>query len=261
MRPFRLAVAAVALTLAAPHARAQDGKPDPAAADTKIASAKAHYAKAEMGAALADLAEAYHLDPRPDLLYAMAQIEVELGDCAGAVAHYKQYIATGPSPKGKEAAEKAKAACEAKLGITETTPVTTTTTIEPVKPKPPEPIKKAPELEVVHRPFYKDGLGDTLAIGGVVAGAAGGVLYLMARKDIDDSETAATLQDHLDLVDKAHSLRTDAVIAASVGGALVVGAIIRWASHGGGTETRERVDVSLAPTADGGWTVAAFGRF
>lgn len=257
MRTFRLA-AVVALTFAAARAHAQTPT-DPTGADAKIASAKAHYAKAEMGAALADLAEAYHLDPRPDLLYAMAQIEVELGDCAGAVAHYKQYIATGPSPKGKDAAEKAKAACEQKLGITDTT--TTTTTTEPIKPKPPEPIKKAPEVEIVHKPFYKDGLGDGLFIGGVLAGAAGGVLYVMARKDIDDSETAPTLQQHLDLVDSAHSKRTGAVIAASIGGALAVGAIIRWSMHGGGTETRERVDVSIAPTTDGGWTVAAFGRF
>ncbi len=236
-----------------------------AAADAKIASAKAHFAKAEMGAALADLAEAYHLDPRPDLLYAMAQIEIELGDCGGAIAHYKAYLATNPSQKARDAAEKSKAACEVKLGIT---PDTTTTTTEPkaIPPTHVEAIRPVPPPEpattTVRRPFYKDGLGDGLAAGAIVVGAAGGFLYLKARGDIDDSETAATLQAHDDLVSKAHDLRLYAVIAGSVGGALAIGAIVRWTTHGGGTETRERVEVAVGPSPDGtGWGVAALGRF
>jgi hypothetical protein len=255
---------AIVFTLAAHAARAQPAPaPAPAgnaaAADAKIASAKQHYAHAELGAALADLAEAYHLDARPDLLYAMAQIEVELNDCAGAVAHYKQYLSTNPPAKARDATAKAKAACEAKLGVTPTT-------TEPVKTPPPPPkviVKEVPRpLETVERPFYKDGLGDGLAVSGVVVGGAGAVLYLLARKDIDSSETAATLGAHDQLVNEAHNLRTYAVIAGSVGGALAVGAIIRWAAHGGGTETRERVSVTIAPSPDGtGWGFAALGRF
>ena len=257
-------ITAIAATLAGltPSARAQDAAPtgNAAAADAKIASAKQHYAHAELGAALADLAEAYHLDARPDLLYAMAQIEVELGDCAGAVAHYKQYLATNPPAKAKDATEKAKAACEAKLGVTPTSEQTTrtTTTTVPV----PVIVKQTAPIETVPRPFYKDPLGDGLAAGAIVVGGAGGVLYLLARKDIDDSETAATLGAHDDLVNKAHDLRTYAVIAGSVGGALAVGAIVRWAMHGGGTETREKVSVTIAPSPDGtGWGLAAIGRF
>jgi len=252
-------VAAVMLALAGSRAFAQ-AQPTPvpapsgnvAAADAKIASAKDHYAKAEFGASLADLAEAYHLDPRPDLLYAMAQIEVELGDCAGAIAHYKQYLGTNPSQKARDAAEKSKAACEEKLGIKPED----TTVHQPPPPPPP-----AKHVEVVQRPFYKDALGDSLFAAGVVGGLAGGALYLAARKDIDDSETAPTLQAHEDLVTKAHDLRTYAVIAGGVGGALAVGAFVRWATHGGGTEERQ-VEMTLAPSPDGtGWGIAAFGSF
>jgi tetratricopeptide (TPR) repeat protein len=253
-------VAALVIALGSSRARAQaQPAPVPApsgsasAADAKIASAKDHYAKAELGAALADLAEAYHLDPRPDLLYAMAQIEVELGDCAGAVAHYKQYLGTNPSQKARDAAEKSKAACEAKLGMKpeDTSP-------HPPPPPPPAPVKR---VEPVQRPFYKDALGDSLFAAGLVGGLVGGGLYLAARKDIDDSETAPTLQAHEDLVAKAHDLRTYAVIAGGVGGALAVGAIVRWATHGGGTE-QPGVEMTLAPSPDGtGWGIAASGRF
>lgn len=179
MRPAALLAALTLVLGSAPSiARAQAAPAGNAAADAKIASAKQHYAKAEMGAALADLAEAYHLDPRPDLLYAMAQIEVELGDCAGAVAHYKQYLATNPSQKAKDAATKSKEACEAKLGVTPT---------EPVKPPPPDativtpPPPPPPAMVVTSRPFYKDGLGDGLAVGAVIAGGAGLGLYLVAN--------------------------------------------------------------------------------
>jgi tetratricopeptide (TPR) repeat protein len=254
------ALLALTLVTAPTLARAQAAGGNAAAAQAKRDSAKQHYGAGEFGAALADLAEAYHLDPQPDLLYAMAKIEVELGDCAGAVAHYKQYLATNPPEKARVAATQAKEACEAKLG-------NAPTTTEPVKPPPPPdkiaPPPPKPEPVVVSRPFYKDGLGDGLFAGGVVAGAAGLGLYLVARKDIDDSETAATLQAHDDLVNKAHDLRTYAVIAGGVGGALAVAAIVRWATHGGGTETRDAsVGVSFAPSPDGtGWGFAAVGRF
>src|SRR5262247_1410759 len=130
MRTRSILAALLATTLAATaHAQPAPAPPpsgNAAAADAKIASAKDHYAKGEIGAALADLAEAYHLDPRPELLYAMAQTEGELGDCAGAIAHYKRFLDTNPSAKAREAAEKAKAACEQKLGISSeaTTPTT-----------------------------------------------------------------------------------------------------------------------------------------
>jgi tetratricopeptide (TPR) repeat protein len=260
MRIAALLVAAT-LSLGARAAVAQPASSNPDA-NAKILSAKDHYAKGELGASLADLAEAYHLDPKPDLLYAMGHIEVELGDCAGAVAHYKQYLATNPSAKAATSTQAAIDDCNKKMGVTE--PVTPKEPVVPpplIKVEPPHKIGPTHETETVSRPFYKDGLGDGLAAGGVVAGGAGIVLYLLARKDIDDSEQAATLGDHDNLVNKAHDLREYAVIAGAVGGALAVGAVVRWSTHGGGTETRE-LELSLAPAPDGtGVGFAAFGRF
>ncbi len=261
MRTFVLA-AALVMSGAVARAQPKSSNPD---AEAKKVSAKDHYAKGELGAALADLAEAYHLDPQPELLYAMGHIEVELGDCAGAVAHYKQYLGTNPSQKAKDVTQQAIDDCNKKLGVTEPPPPPPKDNTPPpppplVKVGPPHPFPHH-EAETVSRPFYKDGLGDGLAAGGVVAGGAGLVLYLLARKDIDDSETAATLGDHDALVNKAHDLREYAVIAGAVGGAFAVGACIRWATHGGGTETRD-LEVSLSPSPDGtGLGFAAIGRF
>src|SRR5207237_10619748 len=106
---------------------------------------------------------------------------------------------------------------------------------------------------------YDDKPADSLATAAVLGGAVGTGLYLAARKDIDDSATAATLQAHDDLVSKAHDLRTYAVIAGSVGGALAVGAILRWTTHDRGDEPPQ---ISISTSPDGtGWGLAAAGRF
>jgi tetratricopeptide (TPR) repeat protein len=220
--------------------------PNAAAAKAKVDSAAVHYSNGEFGAALADMAEAYHLDPQPDLLYSMAQLEVELGDCAGAIAHYQHYLSTSPGAKAAEASKQAIHACQDKLGIKPELPVAPAQV--DTHPPPPPPVR--------HRPFYTDVLGDSLAGVGLVGGITGVVFYLGARSDIDASEKAATLQGHLDLVDSADRKRMIAVIAGGVGGALVVGAVVRWATH----HTVERAQVAVVPTGDG-WGLAALGRF
>jgi len=255
------ALAASLVTASAPTiARAQAAGGNVAAADAKIQSATAHYQKNELGAALADLAEAYNLDPRPDLLYAMAQIEIHLNDCTGAHAHLKQYLTTNPPAKARTAAEKAKATCDEKLGLKDDDDAAKVepTTTAPVQ-APAEPQKK---LVTVERPFYADPVGDGLMVGGVVLGLAAGGLYLKALSD--NNAAGANLEDHNTLQQRARDLRNYAVIAGAVGGALAIGAVVRWTIHGGGTETHEEGDVTvgLGPSPDGtGWGFAAIGRF
>ncbi|MCE9579185.1 MAG: hypothetical protein K8W52_39040 [Deltaproteobacteria bacterium] len=229
--------------------------PTPAAQANALAnSAAAHYKKGERLEALQDMRSAYAVDPRPDFIYGIARLEAELNDCDGAIAHYKRYITDSPGTQGAVDAQAGIAACEAKLGIThEAAPDVKPDVTPDVKPtivrQPPPPPPRA-------KPFYTDPLGDGLAVGGLAGGVAGLVLYLGARSDIDKSETAATLQAHLDLVDKAEQKRTYAVVAGAVGGALVVGAVVRWATRSKG----ERATVALVPTGDG-WSFAALGRF
>lgn len=216
---------------------------DVAAADAKIQSATAHYANGELGPALADFAEAYQLDPRPQLLFSMARLQIELADYRGAIARYEQYLGTNPGPKASDAARRGIVEAQQKAGITPA----------PAKPEP-EPKPLPPPAT---RPFYTDPLGDGLAAGGLIGGVTGLVLYLGARSDIDASEKVESLQAHMDLSDRAVRKRNYAVVAGAVGGALMVGAVVRWATLG----KRERASVAFVPTGDDGWGLAALGRF
>src|SRR5262245_41191978 len=67
----------------------------------KKSDAKAHIAKAARAHKEAryhdarnELEAAYNLDPQPDLLYAIAQVDAKLGDCDEAITYYKRFAAT-----------------------------------------------------------------------------------------------------------------------------------------------------------------------
>src|ERR1700752_2713073 len=62
--------------------------------------------------ALDELNIAYTLDPQPELLYAIAQLHVALGDCAQAITFYERYIASKPSAQREAVAKKAINTCK-----------------------------------------------------------------------------------------------------------------------------------------------------
>lgn len=99
------------------------------------------------------------------------------------------------------------------------------------------------------KPWYKDVVGDALVVGGLAAGAASVFMYLKATGELDDAESAASLDQYEDLVARAHDHRTYAVIFAGAGVVLLGGGLLRYALHDSG-ETRPG-GVAVAPTSDG----------
>jgi hypothetical protein len=90
-----------------------------------------------------------------------------------------------------------------------------------------------------------------------VLGAAGVIVYLSARGDLDDAEAAADLQAHDDLVDRAHGKRTLAAVLGAVSVGVTGAAITRYVLvRRAGT----RATVGVAP-ARGGGLVTWAGRF
>jgi hypothetical protein len=97
------------------------------------------------------------------------------------------------------------------------------------------------------RPWYKDVVGDALVVGGVASGALSVVMYLKAKTELDDAESATSLTGYEQLVNQAHDHRTYAVIFAGAGVVLLGGGLLRYALHDSG----ESRGVALAPTSGG----------
>lgn len=279
----RLACLLVAMALA----------PGAALADNKD-QAKEHIAKASQAhkakryeEARAELQAAYALDPQPDLLYAIGQVEAKLGNCSAATASFQQFAATQTDPQVAKIVEQAIASCKPASGPAATagapvqpapapaaqaSPPSTST--PPAAHKPPAaspapattspgpfaPTPTATASAPSRSPWYHDKLGGALVIGGVVATVVGAVEYRSARSDLDaaeDRSSAANLDRYRDLVDQAHSKRKTSVVFAAAGGALIAAGVVRYVLRRGDTE---RPGIGAAP-AQGGGVVTYEGRF
>jgi tetratricopeptide (TPR) repeat protein len=258
--PLLPLVAISLLAMAAPSALA-DQKSE---AKAHIEQAMIHHGNNRFVEALADLEAAYRLDPEPDLLFAIGQVNVKLGRCADAVSYYERFLATKPEAGPAAATREAIMVCKTKIAKE----VRTEPRPEP-EPKPePEP---DPEPEVATspdpgtlepepqpprvdtpdgpRPWYKDPIGGALVGGGVVAGVVGILFYRSATADLDRAESADTYEQSEDLIDRAKGRRTIGAIVGASGLVLVAGGVVRYLIAGDGTETS---NVAIVPTSAGG---------
>ena len=250
--------------------------PTTALADAK-SQAKAHIDKAtafhgegKFKEALEQLTLAYALDPKPELLYAIGQVHVQLGNCDQAISFYERFLGSKPAAGPAAAAKEAIATCK------NTPPPEVKPDPEPVQQKPdpepmpqpepqPEPIRQPPPPEkpttVEGKPFYKDILGDALVGGGIVAGVLGIVFYTQMNAKYDDSEDrskADTVDEYNDLRDQAKS-KGNLALGFGIGGVVLVGAgVARWVLRDNGE--RKSTTASVTPTSGGG-LITVMGRF
>ena len=237
---MRFVVLFVVLGLAAPPAFA-DAR---AEAQQKLALAAEHHAAGRFKEALELLTVAYALDPQPDILYAIAQVHVKLGDCTQAITFYERFLSTHPADDAGDAAREAIEVCKT------TPPPAAAETVEPAPmpapstaPHPAAPIADAP------RAWYKDRLGLALVGSGLVSGIVGLVMYRGAQSDLDAAEAAATYPEHVDLVDRAHGKRTLAAVFGIGGVALVGAGAVRMVM----VRKREASAIAVVPTTRGGF--------
>jgi tetratricopeptide (TPR) repeat protein len=258
----RLLAALLAVTAAAARpAHAQPTSPPPAAAqadaDRLVAEAAHHFEAGRLADALAAFRRAHDLVRDPKLLFAMAKLEVELGDCASAVEHLRQFLAMNPGPRATEAARRESAAC-APPSAAEPVPPPAASPSAAEAPAPEATLEARPLPEpgrpAARSPWYRDTVGNLLVGAGGVGLVAGGVLAGLSwhsanapADDLDEDRRLAERADHFGLA---------AAISGGVGAALVVGGIVRYATRDAGAP----VDVAAVPHGDG-WTVTAIGRF
>ena len=196
------------LLLIARVARADE--PAPQGPPRVIQDAHDAYAKGDYVHARELLLQAYQLSPQPELLFALAQTEFNLGHYAEAIDYFQKFKATDPPPEQAALAEQGIGAARIKLA----TP--------PPKPQPPPTPLPPP-----HREW--DAADSALAISGVVALAGGAALFVEGHQLANDR--TGTLHTYDKRVQDAHYAR-DAAIAATAAGALAVGgALLRWRLH------------------------------
>ena len=247
MKHLLLIAALCATATAGPSAK------DKKEAKKHIKAATDAHQQQKFDVALTELQAAYALDPQPDLLYAIGQVQVKLGNCPEAIMSYEQFIESKPAPEVADAANEAIKVCREQLAAQPPPPPPPEAAPQPVAPPPPPASPPAPEGKA----FYSDVLGDVLVVGGAVAVVTGVSLYVSARGTIDDAEKAPTYAEQQSLVDDAHSKRMYAVIAGSVGAVAIGVGVWRFTKA---SSSAEKTSVAVVPTTTGGLVTFA-GRF
>jgi tetratricopeptide (TPR) repeat protein len=246
---IRKASLLVLLALAAAPSMAHADAKAKVEARARMDKATELYGQGKYAEALNELTIAYTLDPRPETLYAIGQMHVQLGNCPQAILFYERFLTTNPDSVPAAAAQEAIDTCKHKPdAVLKPDPAPQPAPV----PQPPPPAPPA---------WYTDKLGIVLAGGGVVLGVAGLVTYAAARSDLDKAEDATNYQSHADLVDSAHSKRTIAAVLGAVGVGLVGAGVTRFvlvrrASASASVSTT----VGIAPAPSGG-LVTWSGRF
>lgn len=211
------------------------------------AATEAHQA-GKYDVALTELQAAYALDPQPDLLYAMGQVDVKLGKCDDAVTSYERFLATNPPAEPSAAAKEAIDTCKTQMARAQQAAQPEP---PPQQPQPPPPAPPQHESKA----FYTDVIGTTLVGVGAASVVGGVVLYSMAVSKLDDADAATTYAQHKDLVDDAHTKRNIAVVLGGVGAVALGVGIWHYTKF-----KKEQQAVAVTPTTSGGM-VTWMGRF
>jgi tetratricopeptide (TPR) repeat protein len=233
---------------AAPRAAHADAKVE---AQTRFEHATELYQQGKYAEALNELTIAYTLDPRPETLYAIGQMHVQLGNCPQAILFYERFLSTKPDAVPAAAAQEAIDTCRKKPdAIHKDEPPPPPPDGNSGQPPPPPPSEQPPR-------WYTDKLGAVLLGGGVVLGGVATATYVAARADIADAEDAPDYQTHADLVDSAHSKRAFAAVLGVAGAGLVGAAAVRYVLV---RRADAHATIGVAPAAGGG-LVTWSGRF
>ena len=244
-------------------------------AKDKIKRATELHGEGKFAEALEQMTLAYTLDPQPDLLYAIGQLHVKLGQCDEATLFYKRFLGTKPKKGPASAAKEAIASCKK---VAKQEKVDKPDKAPPVEPEPPPADPEPPpapspdpgpfagpsgradvSTKVERRPWYTDVLGDLFVASGAVAGVAAVFMYRGALSDLDEAESATTWDRADELDASARSKRLWAV-GLGAGAVVLTGAGVARYIWGDRTK-KEKRELVIAPNAAGGGVVGVRGSF
>jgi tetratricopeptide (TPR) repeat protein len=179
----------------------------PAGADTvadHLARVRELYEKGEFVRARDELLAAYKVDPRPELLFALGQVELNIGHYKKAIDYYEQFIATEPGAEQVALAQQAIGAARARLAEA--------------------PPAAAPARRIRHREWDIENTG-LVTLGGTALLVGAGLTVYGLRLAGDRSGTLSEYEDRL-----SHAERTQWIGAGciTVGALAIGGAVLRW---------------------------------
>lgn len=223
-----ITVASLVLALVAPGGQLLSN-PE---AKAKFQEALAAFKAEDFDTAAAAVEAAYIIEPNPMLLYPWAQAERSRGNCAAAVELYQRFLDSNPPEAAATPARENMERCKEQLAAEAPEP-------EPEEEPEPEVIEEEPEPEPAPKPvtqdeqpkakrWYADPVGGVLVGVGVAGVGVGaglmGVAGSRAKKVADEDMHS----DYLAARDGATKLRNGGAIALSIGGALVIGGVVRY---------------------------------
>lgn len=218
----RVVVCLAVLALAAP-ADADELTPD-----MHLARARDAHLRGDFTAARAELLAAYTLEARPELLFALGQAELNLGNYDAAIDYYEKFIATNPGDDQTALAQQAIGATRMRRAQPPRLPPVV---MEPV-PEPPV---------VIHHRRWKIEDTGLVALGGIAV-VLGGSLVVYSRQLANDR--SGTLSDYDGRLANARTTRWTGGGIASGGVLLITVALIRWRRRPDGPE----LTATLTPT-------------
>lgn len=237
IRTARPLVLLVLLALAAaPEAARADAR---AEARSHVDRATALHGEGRLAEALGELTLAYSLDPQADLLYAIAQVHVALGQCPQAILFYERFLSQRPAAVPAAAAAEAIEACRSAPGSAAAAAAPISPDAAPPPGRPEGPADR----------WYADKLGGALLGGGVALAVAAAATYAAARSDLTGAEAQPDYQAHDELVGRARGKRAIAVALGAGAAALTGAAVTRYVLRG---RAGARATVGLAPARGGG---------
>jgi tetratricopeptide (TPR) repeat protein len=234
-------------------------------AKAKLQEAQAAFKAEDFAAAAAAVEAAYIIEPNPILLYPWAQAERSQGNCTAAVELYRRFLDSNPPEAAAAPAREnmqrcqeqleAEAAARAEDEADDDAVIEDDDEAEPT-PAPVTPTDDRPKAKA----WYADPVGGVLVGVGVAGVGVGGALMGMgasAAGKADDEDSHAA---YLDARDRATGLRNGGAIALSIGGALLVGGIVRYAVVAKKGKEGKATAWQLSPALGRSWASVTIGR-
>jgi tetratricopeptide (TPR) repeat protein len=216
------------VTCAVVAALSNTASADRSAADL-LKSARQHFDLQEYAQAEADLKEAYRLEPKPEILYALAQAQRMNGECDKAIVSYQNFLRSNPRADQAKLASENVERCKAELAA-KPKPTPEPTPEPKPTPEPPKPTP-APTTRTVGVAWSSNWAGHVL-VGGGLAAIGGTLLALHAQHAIDNIDSAMFYDDFVSRSKAAGTAKTEriaGIASAGLGGALIVtGIAIYW---------------------------------
>jgi hypothetical protein len=191
-----------------------------------VERAEAAWAQGRYEDAATAYAEAYAEQGDIAFLYARAQAEQRSGDCTAATQTYESFIATQPKPEWADAARAEMQKCRAIVDAH----AAARSEPEPAPAEPgPEPPAQDQQPSPPSRPWHRDPTAIALLAGGGATAVVGAALLGTAHATQNDAESADDIIEYGTHNDRAFVMSRVGIGVLALGGALVVGGVIRYA--------------------------------